>query len=243
MSPRPGRAPSRALLATVLRRVQSVFRTDSRYLLLLALLVFVPIGFAETLMEEEVDADEIGPAFVVVAISAIVGALAGEVFYSGAVAGLIAKTPPGVRPSIVRVARELPWLRLTAAMVLVMLAIVIGFVALIVPGVLFLAWFAFVAPVIEIEGRGVRDGFRRSRELVKDRFWLVLATVLAVTLGSEAAIAGMVGLSHALLGEGIVATWLAEAGGEVITNPPYAVTVVLLAVEIMRERGEAPEHA
>jgi hypothetical protein len=112
-----------------------------------------------------------------------------------------------------------------------------------VPGVVFLAWFAFVAPVIEIEDRGLRDSFRRSRELVRERFWVVLAVVLAVTLASEALTAAAVELGHSLLGEGLIAEWLAESAGDIVSNPPYAVVIVLMAVELMRERGEAPPHA
>jgi Uncharacterised protein family (UPF0259) len=241
MTPAPGRVSSRALLAKVLLRAAAVFRTEWVYLLILALLVFVPIGFVKALMEQ-VEADTVSPVFAVLVASVVVSALIGEVLYSGAVAGLIAKTPPGERPPILRLARELPWGRLIAADVLVAIVIAIGFVLLLVPGVLFLAWFAFVAPVIEIEDRGVRDGFRRSRELVRGRFWLVLVTVVAVALVSEALIAGMIELSHSLLGEGVFAAWIAETVGDLLADPVYAVIIVLMAVEIMRERGEAPAH-
>jgi hypothetical protein len=225
----------------VLRGAVAVFRTEWAFLVLLAMLVFVPLGFVKALMEQ-VEADTVSPALGLLATTVIVSAVIGEVLYSGAVAGLIAKTPSGERPSIARLARELPWGRLIAADVLVAIVIVIGFVLLLVPGVLFLAWFAFVAPVIEIEDRGVRDGFRRSRELVRGRFWLALVTVVALALVSEAMIAGMIDLSHSLLGEGVFAAWIAETAGDLLADPVYAVIIVLMAVEIMRERGEAPTH-
>jgi hypothetical protein len=242
MNPEPGRLGSRALLSQVLRRAATVFRTEWAFLLILVLAIFIPVGFVEALTGEA-EAGELSPGLVLVAVTLVLGALMGEVLYSGAVASLLAKTPAGEQPSIVRVVRELAWGRLIAADILVSVVVVIGLVLLIVPGVVFLAWFAFVAPVIEIEDRGLRDSFRRSRELVRGRLWVVLALVLGVTLASEAVTAAMVGLAHSLLGEGLLADWLAEAAGDIVTNPPYAVVVVLLAVELMRERGEAPPHA
>lgn len=244
MNRQPDRVPSRALLAHVLRRAVTVFRVDWVFLLALALLIFIPVGFVEAVLEDvEADGDELTPGLGLLAVTVIASAMLGEVLYSGAVAGLLAKTPRGERPSIPRLVRELPWGRLIAADVLVSLVVVVGFLLLIAPGFVFLGWFAFVAPVIEIEDRGVRDGFRRSRELVRGRFWVVLVVVLGLTLATEAAIAALVDLSHSLLGEGLVPAWLAESTGDLVTSPVTAVVVVLMAVEIMRERGEAPEHA
>lgn len=242
MSPRPGRLGARALLSNVLVRAGYVFRTESGYLLVFALPIFVPLGFLEALMGQ-LGAEEPSPALAAVAVTVVVGALMGEVVYSGAVAALLAKTPPGERPAVPRIVRELAWGRLIAADILVPIVVLIGVILFIVPGLMFLAWFAFVAPVIEIEDRGLRDAFRRSRELVRGHFWIVLATILGVTLATEAVIEVLLALAHSLFGEHLLVEWLAQAAGEVLVNPPYAVIVVLMAVELMRERGEAPEHA
>src|ERR687898_834299 len=212
MKPEPGRLGSRALLSRVLRRAATAFRSEWAFLLLLVLIIFVPLGFLEALIGQ-VDADELSPELGLVAVTVVVTALMGEVLYSGAVAALLAKTPAGEQPSIARLVRELAWGRLIAADVLVSLLVVIGLVLLIAPGVIFLAWFAFVAPVIEIEDRGLRDSFWRSRELVRGRFWIVLAIILGVTLASEAAITGLVELAHSVLGEGLLAEWLPGGAG------------------------------
>jgi hypothetical protein len=131
---------------------------------------------------------------------------------------------------------------LIAADVLLTAVVVLGLALLVVPGILFFTWFAFVAPLIEIEERGVRDAFRRSRELVRGRFWIVLAAIGITTLASEAMLSGLRAVTHSALGEGVFVDWLGEALGDALTNPPYAVIVVLMAVEIMRGRGEAPGH-
>jgi hypothetical protein len=229
------RPTSRALLWLVLRRTVAVFRADWPFLFVLAVLVFAPLGaldFALDLVAEH----DIGVAFVLVGVTAVVSALIGEVFYSGTVAALIAKTRPGEQPSLRNVARELRYVRLISADLLVALVIVVGLLLLVVPGVLFFAWFAFVAPVIEIEDRTVRGAFRRSRELVRGRFWIVLAVVGLLEIASEGLIAGIEALAHALLGEGLVVETTASVLGEVLANPLYAVVIVLMAVELMRER-------
>ncbi len=230
-----GRPTSRALLRLVLRHSAAVIRSKWRFLFVLAVAVFVPVGLLEGLLDLLAE-QELGVAFVLVGASVVVSALIGEVFYSGAVAALIAKTQPGGQPSLGQVARELRYVRLISADLLVTLVVLVGLLLVVVPGVLFFAWFAFVAPVIEIEDRTVRGAFRRSRELVRGRVWIVLGVVALLEVASEAAISGIVALAHARFGEGLLVDSSAQALGDVLTNPPYAVVVVLMAVELMRAR-------
>jgi UPF0716 family protein affecting phage T7 exclusion len=231
------RLTSGALLGRVLRRTAAVLRSDSRYLFALAVIVFVPVGVLEGLVDMLAEHD-LGVALIVSVASVATIALIGDVFYSGAVAGLIARRP-GEQRSLRRVARELRYGRLIAADILVTLAVALGLLLLIVPGIVFFALFAFVAPVIEIEDRTVRDAFRRSRELVRGRFWLVLVAIGGAEIASELGISGLASLAHLLLGEHLLVDWLSSTLGDVLTTPPYAAFVVLMAVELMRERGEA----
>jgi hypothetical protein len=229
------RPTSRALLGLVLGRTVAVFRSEWPFMFVLAVLVFAPLGALDFVLDLVAEHD-IGVAFVLVGVSAVVSALIGEVFYSGTVAVLIAKTGPGEQPSLRHVARKLRYLRLISADLLVTLVIVVGLLLFLVPGVVFFAWFAFVAPVIEIEDHTVRAAFRRSRELVRGRFWIVLAIVALLEIASEGLIVGIEALANALLGEGRVVETTASVLGEVLANPLYAVVVVLMAVELMRER-------
>jgi hypothetical protein len=235
------RLSSRALVGVVLRRALTLRPGDWGHLFVLALMVFLPIGAVEGLLDRLADQD-LTITVVIVALSALASALIGEVFYSGAVAGLIAETPEGGRrPTILELARRLPLLRLLAADVLVTAVVIAGALLLIVPGLIFFVWFAFVAPSIEIEKRGLWDAFRRSRELVRGRFWIVLALVGGIEVASEAAVAGIEELTHSLLGHGFAVEWVAEVVANVTTNPPYAVVLVMMALELMRETpADAP---
>ncbi len=74
------------------------------------------------------------------------------------------------RPHIV------PVILATIAMLLLTMA---GFIALIIPGIIVYVWFAFVLPLIVLDGEKWMPAFGKSRALVTGRFWPVLWRVLA----------------------------------------------------------------
>src|SRR5262245_46816859 len=75
------------------------------------------------------------------------------------------------------------------------IAVTIGFVLLIVPGLILVTIWAVVAPSIVVENRGAIEAFGRSRELVRGSGWpvfgVVLLAFLIVVLGTT--IAGGIG--------------------------------------------------
>jgi hypothetical protein len=75
------------------------------------------------------------------------------------------------------------------------LAIAIGFVLIIIPGLILLTIWAVIAPSIVIEDKGVFEAFGRSRELVRGNGWqvfgaVVLALLIVIAVGLVAAIIG-----------------------------------------------------
>ncbi len=64
------------------------------------------------------------------------------------------------------------------------IAIAIGFVLLIVPGLFLLTIWAVIIPVVVIERTGVFDAFGRSRELVKGSGWQVFGVLVLLVLGA-----------------------------------------------------------
>ena len=94
-------------------------------------------------------------ALLVAVLAQSVTVLLGEVFYSGAVALLIARTQPGGRPSLLGVARSLSYGRLIAVDLLFGLGIAVGLVLFVVPGVVAFTWFALAGPLVELDGVGV----------------------------------------------------------------------------------------
>lgn len=62
------------------------------------------------------------------------------------------------------------------------IAIGIGFVLLIVPGLILITIWAVIAPAIVVENAGVIEAFGRSRELVKGEGWSVFGAILIAFL-------------------------------------------------------------
>jgi hypothetical protein len=53
-----------------------------------------------------------------------------------------------------------------------------GFVLLIVPGVLFVVWFAFTKFIAIEKGTGIKESFVKSKELVKGIYWKILGRLI-----------------------------------------------------------------
>ena len=171
----------------MIAQVAAAYRAHWRTLLVVGLLVFVPLGLIELLdhrLQEPLaddELDQLDPGLLAAIFAGVIGhataALLGEVVYAGIVAAAV--TAGTARPPLRELLRHLPFWRLVCVDLLWVVVVVVGFLALVVPGLIFITWFALVAPAVEIEGRGVTDAFRRSRELVR--------TALLVRVGADPA--------------------------------------------------------
>jgi hypothetical protein len=115
-------------------------------------------------------------------VSAAVSVL-GAVLLSGFLSRVVGEAEHGAeQSSLGQVVRTLPWRRLIAADLLVVVLVVMGLIALVIPGLAIMTFLAVVGPVIEIEDRPVGAAVRRSVRLVWPYFWWValLATVPVV---------------------------------------------------------------
>ncbi len=229
-------------------RILSLYRAWAPPLLLLGVVVFVPVGLlhalAATLDAHSIELGsvaEIAATAVALLVLAITGLL-GEVFYTGAVAALMTGDHESHEPpSLTEIAREVEYGRLIAIDLIYAIVVAIGFILLVVPGVLAFVFIALAAPIVEIEGHGVRDAIRRSVRLVRGRFWTVLAILLPIELIGDGLTQLLTDLPHHLLGEGLLADWLADVLANLATTPFYAVAAVLLTVELIREKeGTGP---
>jgi hypothetical protein len=234
------RAPGPAQLY---RRIIATLRAEALPLLTVAAIVFVPLSLLEAVGEQalEIDLEDLtvleAGGLAIAALVQIGTSLVGEVFYAGAVAALIVEKRTGVRRRLSDVARELPYLRLLAVDLLYSLGVAVFFVLLIVPGVLFFTYFALTAPIVEIEERGIRAAFRRSRELVRGRFWTVLAILLPVSVVIELLTEADQAAVKSLLGHSLLSEWLGTSIVNVVLTPIYAVAAVVLTVELIEAKG------
>ncbi|KAA0275086.1 MAG: hypothetical protein EDQ89_00990 [Acidobacteria bacterium] len=240
----PGAAPGPLHLRPLLRQVADGYRHNWRLLLGTGLILFGVIGLVSALDPFDTEAvdgwDGSAIAGLVLLITAQVSIpLLGDVFYSGVAAAGEQRRRHGAGHGIVAVARSLPYRTLILADLLLFALVAAGLVVLIVPGFIVATWFALIAPLIEIEGLGVRAAFRRSRTLVRPYFWRVAGVVVPLAFLQATLEAAGDSLGHSLLGEGYLGNWLAEVAANLLASPLYALTVLALYFELTAREERA----
>lgn len=106
-----------------------------------------------------------------------------SVLYQGMVVELVEGVQTDRRaPSVMELVRSVEpvLLPLLAVSVLYAAGVAIGFVLLILPGLILLVIWSVVAPVTVLERPGVFAAFARSQELVRGNGWPVFTVILAV---------------------------------------------------------------
>ncbi len=120
------------------------------------------------------------------------------------------------------------------------IAIFIGFVLIIVPGLILLTIWAVIAPSIVIEDKGVFEAFGRSRELVRGHGWQVFGAIVIAFLIVFAVgiVAGVIGSSISDAGRIILGTI-----ANVLTAPVAALVSSILFFDLGggRSAPTAPE--
>lgn len=108
-----------------------------------------------------------------------------SILYQGIVVGLVKDIQDGRRDhsirDLIRSVEPVFW-PLAAVSVLFGIGVGIGFVFLIVPGLILLVIWSVVAPVTVLERPGVFAAFGRSRQLVRGNGWNVFAVIVVVFL-------------------------------------------------------------
>jgi len=240
-----GAAPAKPLrFRPILAQVIDGYRNDWGLLLGAGIVVFGAIGLVSALDPFDGSALEDwsgGWSIVLVLLIAaqISVPLLGAVFYSGIVAAGEERRRSGVRHGFADVARNLPYRTLILADFLLFVVTAAGFIALIIPGLIVITWFALIAPVIEMEGLGVRAAFGRSRALVRPHFRRVAAVVIPLAFLQAGLESGGDSLGHSLLGQGYLGNWLAALLANLLASPLYALTVLALYFETTAREGAA----
>jgi hypothetical protein len=247
MGKRTGSERRKLQLAEVVREGFSTYRANFWLLVGTALIVFIPVGFLDAVTHGLQDLDPEGgfsvPAVVGAAGLITLTATAGEVFYSGVVAGVVGRhRDPEADASrrmheVAEIARDLPVARLTVIDVLFVFAVVAGLLLLIVPGVIVFTWFALAAPVAEIERVGVREAFARSRYLVRGSFWRVLAMLAPVLVVGDQLGEWILGGGVLIGGEGFAGHWIGAVLSECLTAPFFALAAVVTTHQLIDRHG------
>lgn len=227
------------------RRIWRTYFAWAGTLLPLAFFVFVPLGLIHAI-PVHVDATSfdlhsdllVFGAFLAVLLLVATGLL-GEIFYTGAVAIALTHPHDGKPPGLREVARTVRYGRLVAVDLIFGVAVAVGTLLFVVPGVLAFVYLGLAAPVVEIEQRGVRAALTRSVRLVRGHFWLALAVLVPIEVFSDVVTGVATHLSGDLLGDSLVAEWMTDTATNILLTPFYAVAAVLLTTDLIAARDGA----
>lgn len=118
--------------------------------------------------------------------------------------------------------------------VLVGIVVAVGFLLLIIPGFIFLAFLSVSEPALIVENRRGTEAMSRSWNLVRGHFWHALVVILVayiITLVVQ-------GILTAIGGDNWFVRWIFTAIAQIITAPFTALVTVLLYLDL-RARTEA----
>ena len=194
-------------IGDVFSTIFATYRDQAALLLPAALAVFLPVAIINAL---------IGSAGVALGVFLTVVSFAftlvASFWYQGMVVEAARDMQDGVRDfDIGGLFRSVtPVLgALIGAGILAGLSIALGFLLLVVPGLILLTWWAVVAPVVVIERPGITAALGRSRALVRGNGWpvfgvlallVILQALLGAVLGALIGGAGGTGVGSALAG-------------------------------------------
>jgi hypothetical protein len=216
--PPPGEPLSFRLL---IRRTLSTYRTDFPLVAGLAVAIFVPLAVAETFIKHGLDDYwEAGGgagrlAVLVIGLAVTTASLFGVTLYAGVLDHVVGERHYGhEHREMSEILEGLPVVRLMVANFSVALIVVLGYLVLVVPGLILMTLLAIVGPLVNIERHTVREAMRHSVRLVRPRFWLAFFGV-TVPLTFEHA------LGHALN----EMAWADSIAAGLITNALLALLV------------------
>lgn len=214
----------------------AILREHWLTLLVAGLVIFVPVALLETIdasvQDSVADADDVLSILQAlgVGLADLGAALFGQIVFAGLISALATHGEEfgGLRGLV----RELPVSRLILADFAFVLVIFAGLVLLVIPGIVFLVWFSLIGPVLEVERTGVIAAFRRSRELVRRRFWLVAAFVVPITL-IEGGLSQLIrSASLWSFGDTFLGNWVSGAAITLVTSAIVALAVSVLYLEL-----------
>jgi hypothetical protein len=225
----------------VAREVIAAYRTHWLFLILAALVVLLPQaladGFLDHLEIEGVHNAQDVAILAAVPLTVVVN-LFGQAFYAGLTAAAVIEwREHRPLPNIRALLRTVPLGRLVLLDLVLTLGSAIGFLLLVIPGLVWLAYFSLAPALVKFEHRDVRGSLRRSRELVRGNFWRVMWMVVGTIAFTEIAVGAVSAPVH---GDAMVA--LVDLAVDGLLQPIEGLVIVVTALRLLEMRGELPER-
>ena len=213
----------------------SIYGQNVAALLGAAIIVFVIVGLASGLLQNA--------GGVILGLLAGIVRLIGYALFTGFVVRLVQDVRDGRRDQTVG---DLFSSAAPAILSLIVFGILwgigvgIGFILLIIPGLILITFWSVGAPAIVVEGAGPIEAFGRSWRLVRGDAWSVFAALLVVLL-IVIAIGIVLGIIATPIGDG--ATLVASIISTVITAPIFALAVSVMYFDLGGGRAAPPPAA
>jgi hypothetical protein len=218
-------APARRItVGGVLNETFSIYGQHALALLGSAIVVFVIVGVAAGLLQNE--------GGLILGLLAAIIRLVGQALYIGFVVKLVQDVRDGRRDQTVGdlLSSAAPAiLPLIVFSILFGIGVTIGFILLIIPGLILITFWSVGAPAIVAEGVGPLEAFGRSWRLVRGDAWSVFLALLAVLI-IVIAIGFVLGAIATPISDG--ATVVASIISSVITAPIFAIAVTMMFYDL-----------
>jgi hypothetical protein len=250
--PQGGIPPKR--LGEILSAAFNIYKANASQLILIVAVVVVPLSLISAVFSGVVFAPDkvrvtntggqvvfdytgrgLGVALLAGAIGALIAVLISAVLQAAILRAAAQATigdPVDVEASY-RYGLKRLWSVILVS-ILVGLVVAIGFILLVIPGIIFLVFLSVSIPVLIVEGRRGTDAMGRSWNLVKGNFWHAFGVIVVAAL-----IVGIIsGIIGAIGGNNWAVRWIFTAIAQILTVPFASLVSVLLYLDL-RARGES----
>lgn len=240
-------------LGEILSAAFNIYRANVSKLATIVAVVVVPLSFISTLLSsviftpgttrvlilgEPVDVPNSRGFFMVLFVGAIGAAISVIIWAVLEAAILRAAAQATIGDPVDTEASYRYGLRRLGSVLLVSLlvglAVLGGFILLVIPGIIFLVFLSVSIPALVVENRRGTDAMSRSWNLVKGHAWHAFGVIFVAGL-ITGVIGGAIG---AIGGSAWVVRWIFTAIGTIVTAPFSALVSVLLYLDL-RARSEA----
>lgn len=174
------------------------FRAEPARVVIPGVLVFSIAAVGDALLDHVETSHVLDLIETLLALAvAAVGTL-GLTFYAGLLDRLVGAVEEGQdAPPVGTVLRTLPYGRLIAADLILLVLLVVASATFVLPGLVLFTFFTIVGPLINMENLGVFRAFRESFRLIRPNFWTAAITVtLPLSIENEVISAVELALPH-----------------------------------------------
>jgi hypothetical protein len=219
--------------ARVFERIFEIYRDQFTLLIPAAVILFLPVAILNGLV--------LAGGGALAALGATAIALIASFWYQGMVVEAVVDILDGRRDhtlgSLFSSVSPFIW-TLVGAGILATIIIVIGFILIIVPGLIALTFLAVVAPAVVIDRAGVTGALSRSRDLVRGNAWRVFGVIVVLFLITAVITSILNAVGGSASDDSFAGFAIADLIGRALLAPLSAIAATVMYVELRRVKNE-----